>query len=108
MATFNFNSLKKKTMTVILPDERKTALIIGVPSKSIMDEIISIYENLDENNGYEVMETVYDLYSKILNGNKNNIKITPEQIEEMFDFEDVLLFIKSYVKFINEVTGTKN
>lgn len=105
----NLNKIKKKTITVTLPDEKETTLIIGTPTKSIMDEFIALQETIDESeNQAEVMDELYDVCAKIMSRNKQNIEITKEFVSDNMDFEDVIVFIKTYSEFIQEVSAGKN
>ena len=105
----NFNNVKKRYFTVTLADENETTLMISTPSKSIMDEFISMKDSLvSEDMGEDAIDDLYDLCTKIMNRNKGGIKIAKKDIEDMLDFEDIILFIKSYTEFINELTNSKN
>lgn len=105
----NLNKIKKKTITVTLPDEKETTLIIGTPTKSIMDEFIALQDTINESeNQAEVMDELYDVCAKIMNRNKSNIEITKDFVADNMDFEDVIVFIKTYSEFIQEVSAGKN
>lgn len=107
--TLNFNNLKKQYMTVTLPDEKKTTLMVGTPTKKIMDEFISMGSELENaGNDEEAMGELYALTAKIMSRNKGGITVTAEQLEESLDFEDIIVFIKAYTEFISEVSGRKN
>lgn len=105
----NLNKLKKKTITVTLPDENETTLIIGTPTKAIMDEFIALQDTIDASeNQAEVMDELYDVCAKIMNRNRANIEITKKFVSEIMDFEDVIVFIRTYSEFIQEVSSGKN
>lgn len=105
----NFNNIKKRYFTVTLADEKETTLMICTPTKAIMDEFISMKDSLgSEDMGEDAIDALYELCTKIMNRNKGGIKIAKKDLEEMFDFEDIILFIRSYTEFINELTNSKN
>lgn len=107
--TLNFNNIKKQYMTVTLADEKNTTLMISTPTKAILDEFVNMQEYIGGDNVQsDAMEDLYEICSKIMSRNKAGIEITKEQIEEMFDFEDIMIFIKAYTDFIKEVTNRKN
>ena len=109
MKPLNFNTLKKKTMTVILPDENKTTLLLKGPTKELVDEFTSIQNFMDEDSAnVEAISELYAICAKILSRNKNGIEITQAEVSSMFDFEDILLLLKSYTEFIREITNSKN
>ena len=107
--TFDFNKLKKKYMTVILPDENKTTVLVTTPSKATFDSFVNIKNALEDDNlGDEAINELYEIIANILNQNKAHIKFTREKVSELFDFEDIIVFIKAYTTFIKEVTNQKN
>ena len=108
----NFNDVKKKYLTVTLADEKKTTLMIGTPTKAIMDDLLLLQSSLetlseDETN-QEATDDLFNACAKVMNRNKGGIEITKEFIENLFDFEDIMIFFNAYMDFIAEVTGGKN
>ncbi|MFQ8652495.1 hypothetical protein [Hominilimicola sp.] len=108
----NFNNVKKKYLTVTLADEKKTTLIIGTPTKAIMDDLLLLQSSLETINEDETnAEATDDLYlacTKVMSRNKGGIKVTKEFLENLFDFEDIMIFFEAYMDFIGEVTDVKN
>lgn len=106
----DYTKQKKEYLTVKLNDEKKTVLMIGTPTKAILDDFININEQINENAGADV-EAINDLYrvcAKIMSFNKGGIKITAEYLSEFFDIEDIMLFFNSYSEFMTSITGSKN
>ena len=112
MATLNFNTTKKQYLNVILPDEKNTTLLISMPTKSLFTELDSIknnFSNLKTNESLDsALNELYDLVARIMSRNKGGIEITTERLENCLDFEDVVLFLNSYLAFINNVQASKN
>lgn len=107
--SLDFNKIKKRYFTVTLADDQNTTLMICTPTKEIMDEFISMKDSLSaENMGDDAIDELYALCAKIMSRNKGGIKITQKELASLFDFEDVILFIRSYTEFINELTNSKN
>lgn len=107
--SLDFNKIKKRYFTVTLADDQNTTLMICTPTKEIMDEFISMKDSLTaETIGDDAIGELYELCAKIMSRNKGGIKITKKDLESLFDFEDVIIFIKSYTDFINELTDSKN
>lgn len=105
--SLDFNKVKKRYFTVTLPDE--TTLMIVTPTKEIMDEFINMKDSLKaENMGDDAIDELYELCTKIMNRNKGGIEITKKVLEKMLDFEDIILFIRSYTEFISELANSKN
>ena len=107
--SLNFNKVKKNYFTVTLADEKETTLMICTPTKAIMDEFISMKDSLDaENMGEDVIDSLYELCTKIMSRNKTGRVITMKIVQDLFDFEDIIIFIRAYTEFINEVSSAKN
>lgn len=105
----DFNKIKKKYFTVTLADENCTTLMISTPTKEIMDEFISMKDSLGDGRiGDEAISELYDLCVKIINRNKGGLKFSKKDLESLFDFEDIIIFIRAYTEFINEVSNSKN
>lgn len=106
----DFTTRKKQYLTVKLDDPDKTVLMVGTPTKKILDEFIAINENLNENDGAdsEALEELYGICAKIMSFNKGGIEITPEYLETFFDVDDIAYFIKGYTAFISSITSAKN
>lgn len=108
--TLDFTTRKKEYMTVKLNDEKKTVLLIGTPTKVILDEFISMHETLSEDGGAD-KEGVNDLYrvcAKVMSFNKGGIKITPDYLGSFFDLEDLMVFFNAYSEFMESITKAKN
>lgn len=105
----DFNTLKKQYLTVTLADENKTKLMITTPTKKVLDSFVSIKDSLDlEEMGETAIDELYGIVALVMSHNKTGVKITKEKIEEIMDFEDVIVFIQAYTDFISEVTNSKN
>lgn len=107
--TLNFNQIKKQYFTVTLPNDEATTLMICTPTKAIMDEFISMQDNLSADSmGTGAIDELYSLCAKIMSRNKGGIKITADKLVKILDFEDIIVFIRGYTDFISEVTNSKN
>ena len=108
----NFNNVKKKYLTVTLADENNTTLMIGTPTKAIMDDLIALKGSLkaieDDATDAESTEELFAACAKLMSRNKGGVKISKEYLEEIFDFEDIMIFFNAYMDFITEVTSVKN
>ena len=108
----NFNNVKKTYLTVTLADEANTTLMIGTPTKAIMDDLVALQDSLDnisdEEASTEATDELYGACAKLMSRNKGSIKISKEYLEEVFDFEDIIIFFNAYMDFISEVTSGKN
>lgn len=109
----NFNTAKKQYLTVTLPDEKNTTIMVCMPTKSLFEELDSIKQGfVSADNTAESLDQalgdLYDLVARIMSRNKGGVKITKEDLENCLDFEDIILFFQSYLTFVNSVKASKN
>lgn len=106
MASIDFNTINKQCLTVTLNDEYKTTLSIYNPTKKLLSEIIAIDSLVRESgeNGEKDIEALYEVCAKILSRNKNRKIITKDLLEEIFDTEDIIILLKTYMEFISAQT----
>ncbi len=108
--TLDFTTRKKEYLTVKLADEKKTVLMIGTPTKEILDEFIEINERVSEEGGAdkEALNDLYRVCARVMSFNKGGIKITDKYLAGFFDLEDVMVFFNAYSEFMASITGSKN
>ena len=106
----NFNNVKKQYLTVTLADTKKTTLLVGTPTKAIMNSLISLQSEIEDitEDNTETTDALYEACAKVMSRNKGGIEITKEYLEETFDFEDIMIFFNAYMEFINEAMSLKN
>ena len=108
----NFNTIKKQYWTITLPDKKKTTLMIGTPTGAILEELIAIQDTLsdvDESNiTADDLKSLHIVCAKVMNRNKGGIVIKGEQLADIFDFEDIKIFMSEYMNFVSEVMSSKN
>ena len=108
----NFNNVKKNYLPVTLNDEKNTTLFVGTPTKAIMNDLVVLQSGLetisDDDTNVEAIDDLYSACARVMSRNKAGVKITPEYLSEVFDFEDIIIFFKAYMNFISEVTASKN
>jgi hypothetical protein len=112
MKSLNFNNVKKTYLTVTLADENNTTIMIGTPTKAIMDDLVLLQSGLEtiseDDANVDATDELYSACAKVMSRNKGGIKISKEFLEEIFDFEDIMIFFNAYMDFITEVTSGKN
>lgn len=108
----NFNNMKKRYLTITLADENKTILMIGTPTKSIMDELIILQTSIEtlqeDGNNIEATNDLYRACAKVMSRNKGGIEISVEYLEDTFDLEDIMIFFSAYMDFVGEIANEKN
>lgn len=110
--SLNFNNVKKQFLTVTLADEKNTVLMIGTPTKAIMDDLTLLQQSMnsvsDNDSNIEATDDLYSACARVMSRNKAGVKVTKEFLAEIFDFEDITIFFNAYMDFIDEVIGSKN
>lgn len=110
--TLNYNNVRKQYLTVTLADENNTVLMIGTPTKAVMNNLLTLAETFkdvkEDDVSPEIMDSLYEACAKIMSANKGGIKISVKDLEELFDFEDIFLFYTTYMDFVSEITSSKN
>ena len=106
----DFTTRKKEYLTVKLNDEKKTVLMIGTPTKEILDAFIEINNRISDEGGADkdAIDEVYRVCAKIMSFNKGGIKITDKYLAGFFDIEEVMIFFSAYSEFMNTITSSKN
>lgn len=110
--SLNFNNVKKRYLSVTLADENNTTLLIGTPTKALMDDLTSLQDNLetigDDVDNIEALDDLFASCARIMSRNKGGIKITKEFLEDIFDYEDIMIFFNAYIDFVSELANSKN
>ena len=105
MANLNFNKIQKQYLTVTLRDEKKTTIMVYNPSKKLLTEITSINALVrsidDDSTGEDEIDALYEVCAKVMSRNKGNVKIEKELLEDIFDIEDIMIFLKTYMDFVS-------
>ena len=108
--SFDFNKLKPKTMTVTLSDKEKTTLLVMTPSKGLRDDLVNLYENIENTtDNEELEEALYDVASRVMSRNKQGKYVSPVTLKELYpEPEYIMAFLNAYVDFIGSITQGKN
>lgn len=107
----NFTKVQKSYLPVTFADEKKTTILVGTPTKAIMDELTVLYTNIEElgeDAASNNTEELFEACAKIMSRNKTGVKISRDFLEQVFDYEDIIIFFRAYMEFIGEVIGQKN
>lgn len=91
------NSSVKGTFHVELIDDvgRKTELSLFSPKLKTLNK----FSKIDENDS---LDEVIEVLTEILSRNKENIEISIETVENIFDFEDIDRFFDKYFSWVEE------
>jgi hypothetical protein len=111
--TLDFNSIEPRVLELIMRDDERTRINVGVPTEALVEELQTLAPKLnalitdkDEAN----MADVYDLAARLINCNRSGVKVTVEELRGKYhmNLETLLIFFGAYMDFINEITNEKN
>lgn len=108
MKSLNFNSITKKHLTVTLNDDKGTVILVQSPTKKVMDCLINMERSGHEEKSEEQINELYNVCAEVMSRNVGKVKITKEFLEEIFDFEDIQIFLHGYMEFVSSQTQGKN
>ena len=106
--SLNFNNVTKHYLNITFADEKATTIMVCMPTKSLLRELTDLKSTITAENNIDSMDELYDICVKIMNRNRAGVTVTKEFLEDIFDFEDILIFLKEYMSFVGEVAGRKN
>lgn len=104
---YDMNTLVKRYFSITLEDGRK--LELEPPRLKVLKKISQL-SKLD--NGVELttadIESLSTAISLSLSKNKSNVKITSDEVEEMFDIDGMYDFLTKYFSWVSEIQNSKN
>ncbi len=106
--TLDFNKAKKQYLTIVLPDEKQTRLLLITPTKGLLTALADMLPESADVPAEEDLGALYDLCAQIMSRNKAGRKVTAKELEELLDFEDLIIFFNAYTEFIESVSNSKN
>lgn len=108
----DFNTMKKASLEIILNDEKQTKIHLYTPSKKLLIELMELSKELstttDDTIDIEGIDQLYAICAKVMSRNRENITISSDKLESIFDMEDLTIFLEAYIEFTAEVQSSKN
>ena len=108
----DFNTMKKASLEIILNDEKQTKIHLYTPSKKLLIELVELSKELstttDDTIDIEGIDQLYAICAKVMSRNRENITISSDKLESIFDMEDLTIFLEAYIEFTAEVQSSKN
>ena len=109
----DFNSVEVQTLEIVLRDDARTHLHLKTPTEGLVQELIRISPRMHrvaETGDEESLELTYELVAKLINCNRDGIRVTTEELRTKYnmDFEFIVVFCNYYLDFIKDITNAKN
>lgn len=104
---YDMNTLVKRYFTITLEDGRK--LELEPPKLKVLKKISQLSKlGNDAELTTEDIESLSTAISLSLSKNKSNVKITSDEVEEMFDIDGMYDFLTKYFGWVSEIQNSKN
>lgn len=103
--SFDFNKIKKRNFSVTLKNGDK--LQVRMPTKRIYEEMKLLNTSKDSKLADQAAD-LYEVTAHIISNNLNDKVYTTDMVEEMFDYEDLSLFIVAYAEYVQEANNSPN
>lgn len=113
MKALNFNTIQQPTWPVTLKDEAQTTVTLTAPTVDLVDRLTAMAPELkevaDAKDG-KAVKACYELIAEIMGCNTDGFKFTAEELRYQYKmaFMDLLIFVKCYFEFIDEIENAKN
>jgi len=109
----DFNAIERPVLELIMQDAARTHIRVSTPTESLVEELAELAPQLEkvlQSKDAESVKAIYDLAARLINCNRDLIKVTPEELRDKYsmNFESLVIFFGAYVDFINEMTNAKN
>lgn len=109
----DFNSVEVETLDIVLRDDAHTMVHLKTPTEGLVQELIRISPRMHkvvETGDEESLELTYELVAKLINCNRDGIRVTAEELRTKYrmDFEFIIIFCNNYLDFIQSITNAKN
>jgi len=106
--SLDFNKVKKKYLNITLNDDDQTKLQLMTPLKKQVQELNNMLTDNAAEPTDEDLAALYELAAGLMSRNKQNYKIEASLLEEILDYEDLVIFFNAYTDFLVEVSTVKN
>lgn len=111
--TLDFNAITPRVLTLVMRDEAKTHIDVGVPTEYLVEQLQEILPQL--NSMVQEPEktdnrTLYELAARLISCNHSGVVVTAEELRDKYrmNLEMMVAFYNAYVGFINEINEEKN
>ena len=95
----NFKDLDKKILPITFADGKEISVL--PPTKAS-------YEKMYSATSTKTTEAMYELTAELLSRNVENETITVEYLDVTLDVSDIMIVIRAYKEFVNEVISNPN
>lgn len=107
MAILDLQSFQQRTHEVRLFDGE--VIRLTKPSQKLVIDILAYEEKMKaSNNTRDVLDSFASLIVDILNTNQEGRKFTRAYVDKYFNFEIGMVFVESYIEFVQDINSDPN
>ena len=104
---YDMSVLVKRYFTITLDDGR--TLELEPPKLKVLKKISQLSKLTNSNElTVEDIENLSTAIALSLSKNKSNVKITSDEVEDMFDIDGMYDFLTKYFGWVSEIQNSKN
>ena len=110
MTTLDFRKTKKNYLKIVLNDERETKLSLLQPTKQLFGKMVAMSEEIGSlsDSDLDALDEVYGVCAELMSRNREGIVIGKNNLEDILDFEDIVIFLNTYSNFVAGIVHGKN
>lgn len=98
---YDMTKIKKRYFELKLPNGK--FLLVEPPKLKVLRKLLSLAKVKDENSlDQEEIENLNEALALALSKNKQNYKISPDQIEDLFDINESMDLLNEYFGWVND------
>ena len=109
----DFNALEQPTLELTLKDDNKTTIHATAPTEELVERLTAAAPDLKKtiDQGHvETTKALYGLMADLMSCNREGITFTAESLRDTYRLRlfELVVFVKTYLEFIGEISGAKN
>lgn len=111
--TLDFNSINRPTLELTMSDDARTRIAVSTPNEGLIEELnatLPEMENALKSGNADTIRIIYDLAARLMNCNRNFVKVTAEELRDKYrmDLDSLIIFYQAYIEFVEDIINLKN
>lgn len=111
--TLDFNSIKKPTLTLTMPNEERTVIRVTTPTVELVEKLAANEKELTKKlkaPDKEGVEAAFALAAEYISINKDGITVTAADLRGKYGWgvDELIVFFSAYKDFIETIESAKN
>lgn len=111
--TLDFNSIKKPTLTLTMPDEERTVIRVLTPTVELVEKLTANEKDLTKTlktPDRDGVMAAFELAAEYISINKDGITVTAEDLRGKYNWgiDELIIFFSAYKDFVETIETAKN